>query len=150
MLNFLDLLAAEIQFFMMFRFSLVYVSVFGNRLISSLWKILKSLITPYEELVVDFWGQFWTFRFFYIFELKSHFLKSKDRFDHHPPTHPTIKVFEVSKKADPRWCFWKFNFGFSITYKMERVSSGPHWVRSAVPFGGLKCLVPKFLVPSCV
>ena len=43
MLPCLDLLAAEIHFSMMFKFSLVYVSVFGNRHISSLSKIL---ITP--------------------------------------------------------------------------------------------------------
>ena len=36
-----------------------------------------------------------------------------------------VKVFEVSRKADPPLCFSKFNFGFSITYiKMERQLSG--------------------------
>ena len=53
-----------------------------------------------------------------------------------------IKVFVVSERADPRLCFWKFNFSFSITYEMERLSSGPLWVRSAPPFRGIN-------VPSC-
>ena len=42
-LKFVYLLAAEIQFSMMFRFPLVEACVFGNRQISSLGKILKSL-----------------------------------------------------------------------------------------------------------
>ena len=39
--TFLDFLAAEIQFFMIFRFSLGYVCVFGNRQISSLEKYIN-------------------------------------------------------------------------------------------------------------
>ena len=45
MLQFLGLLSAETQFFMMFRFSLVYVSVFGDCQILSLWITHKSLRT---------------------------------------------------------------------------------------------------------
>ena len=41
MLHFWDFLEAEIQFFMIFRFSLRYVSVFGNRQISSLEKYIN-------------------------------------------------------------------------------------------------------------
>ena len=41
MLHFWDFLEAEIQFFMTFRFSLRYVSVFGNRQISSLEKYIN-------------------------------------------------------------------------------------------------------------
>ena len=62
--TFLGLFGAKINFFMMSTFSLVYARAFGNRQISSLWKILQSLVTPYEELVEDFWGHFRTFTFF--------------------------------------------------------------------------------------
>ena len=41
-------------FCIMFRFSLVYDRIIGNRQISILGKMLKSLTTPYEELVEDF------------------------------------------------------------------------------------------------
>ena len=52
--TFLDFFAVEIKLFMIFRFTLVYARVFSNRQISSLWKIHKSLITPYKQLVEDF------------------------------------------------------------------------------------------------
>ena len=47
----------------------------------------------------------------------------------HPPTHPptrTIKVFEIFKKADFSRKIEIVDFCSPITYKMERLSSGPH------------------------
>ena len=55
---------------MVFTFSLVYARAFGNRQIWSLWKKYKLLITLWEELIEDFWGQFWTFSFFHHFNTK--------------------------------------------------------------------------------
>ena len=51
--------------------------------------------------------------------LKIYKKKYFKHFLFYPPTprlNRTIKVFEVSKKADPRICFWKLHFRFSYTY----------------------------------
>ena len=55
-------------------FTLVF---FGDRQISSLWKMLKSLITPYYERVDVFWLDFRTLRFFHIFDPKIAFFDKK-------------------------------------------------------------------------
>ena len=46
-----------------------------------------------------------------------------------------IKVFEVSKTADPRSCFENSIFVSHTHNKLERLSSGPHRVRAALPSG---------------
>ena len=66
MLHFLDLFEAEINFFKMFSFSVVYASVFGNPRISSLWKIVKSLITRIKARR-GILGSFFGFSFFLYF-----------------------------------------------------------------------------------
>ena len=62
--------------------------------------------------------------------------KSNEPFYYHPATHPsfhslthpsirTIKVCDLSRKADLCMCFSQFSL--PIKYKLERPSSGPHW-----------------------
>ena len=52
---------------MMYSFSVVYVGVLVNRIISCLWKKLELLITPRKEFVKYFCGQVRTLIFFIFF-----------------------------------------------------------------------------------
>ena len=49
-----------------------------------------------------------------------------------------IKVFEIFKKADFRFKIEIVNFRSPITYKMERLSSGPHRVCFRSSLRGIK------------
>ena len=63
------------QLFMRFNFSSVYARVFVIRQFSWLWKKIKLHITPYLDLIEDFWRLFWTWSFFFIFlGLTAYFL----------------------------------------------------------------------------
>ena len=72
MLKFLDLLAVEIQFSMMFRFSLVNARVFGT----SNFKFLKNISIAHISLLRACRGLLRSclgFQFFILFNLKSLF-----------------------------------------------------------------------------
>ena len=88
----------------------------------------SQILKPIRKLVTTFFQIFLKYTSFFCQYIKK-LGKSKDTFDPHPPTQPptrTIKVFEISKKSDPRWCFWTPNFTSPMTYNIERLSSGPN------------------------
>ena len=84
---------------------------------------LKLLIT-FDVIVLDkFWGQIWNQGISLVNILENEENWRTLLITTHPTTHPSthpptriIKVFEVSKKVDPRMCFWKLHFRFSYTY----------------------------------
>ena len=69
------LFAAEIQFFMIFTFSLLHARAFVNGQISCPWKNRKTLITFDWGLLDDFWGHFWRIHFFDLFAAEIWFFR---------------------------------------------------------------------------
>ena len=73
MLQFLDRFETDILFPVRFTFSLVSYGFFLYPNFMFMKKC-KLLITPYQELVEDFRGNFLTVSFFVLLKLKSHIL----------------------------------------------------------------------------
>ena len=86
-------------------------------------------------MAVDmFRGQIWNQRIFLVKIRENEKNRRTVLITTNPSTHPDYKGF---RGFESRYSlvFLKVQFGFSITNKMERLSSGPHWVRSALLFG---------------